>query len=154
VDSPSKKWRRGRAAAANLVPTSTGAAIATTKALPEYESRFDGVAIRAPVPSGSIADLVFVTERPTSVEEVNRIFQEEAQSDRYNGALGVTDEEYVSSDILKDPRGSVVDLGMTMVVDGDLVKIMAWYDNEWGYANQMVREAAQIAETLKTRQQA
>lgn len=154
VDGPHKKWRRGRAAAANLVPTSTGAAIATTKALPQYEGKFDGVAIRAPVPSGSIADLVFVTERPTSIEEINQIFREEAQSERYHGALGVTDDEFVSSDILKDPRGSVVDLGMTMVVDGDLVKIMAWYDNEWGYANQMVREAVQIAETLKTRQQA
>ena len=154
VDGPHKKWRRGRAAAANLVPTSTGAAIATTKALPEYEGKFDGVAIRAPVPSGSIADLVFVTERATSVEEVNQIFREEAQTERYEGALGVTDEEYVSSDILRDPRGSVVDLGMTMVVDGDLVKIMAWYDNEWGYANQMVREAVRISDTLKTRQQA
>lgn len=154
VDAPHKKWRRGRAAAANLVPTSTGAAIATAKALPQYEGKFDGVAIRAPVPSGSIADIVFVTERPTTVEEVNQIFREEAATERYQEALGVTEDEYVSSDILKDPRGSVVDLGMTMVVDGDLVKVMAWYDNEWGFSNQMVREAVQIAETLKTRQQA
>jgi len=141
VDVPAKKFRRGRAAAANFVPTSTGAAIATTKALPQYAGKFDGVAIRGPVPVGSLADLVFLTEKPTSRDEVNEIFRAEANSDRYAGIMGVSDDEIVSSDIIKDPRASIVDLTMTQVVDGDLVKMMTWYDNEWGYTNQMVREA-------------
>lgn len=148
VDAPSRKWRRGRAGAANLVPTSTGAAIATTKALPQYEGKFDGIAIRAPVPVGSIADMVFVTERPTTVEEINQIFREEAQSDRYRGVLGVSEEEIVSSDIIQDSRASIVDLTVTQVVDGDLVKIMSWYDNEWGYTSQLIREAVSLAQTL------
>ncbi|MBK8899757.1 MAG: type I glyceraldehyde-3-phosphate dehydrogenase [Anaerolineaceae bacterium] len=145
VDGPNKKMRRGRAAAENFVPTSTGAAIATTKALPQYQGKFDGVAIRAPIPVGSIADIVILTERPTSAEEVNNIFREEAESDRYRGVLGVTDEPLVSSDIVQDPRASIIDLEMTQVVDGDLLKVMSWYDNEWGYVNQMVREAASWA---------
>jgi glyceraldehyde 3-phosphate dehydrogenase len=145
VDGPSKKIRRGRAGAANLVPTSTGAAIATTKALPQYEGKFDGVAVRGPVPAGSIADIVFVAQRETSVEEVNRIFSEEAQSPRYKGVLGVTKDPIVSSDILKDPHASMIDLGMTQVIGGDLIKVMSWYDNEWGYTSQMVREALRIA---------
>jgi glyceraldehyde 3-phosphate dehydrogenase len=141
VDSPAKKVRRGRAGAANLVPTSTGAAIATTKALPQYEGRFDGVAVRAPVPVGSIADIVFVTERETSVEEINEIFRNEAESDRYRGILGASDDPLVSSDIIGDSHASIVDLEMTQVVGGTLVKVMSWYDNEWGYTNQMIRQA-------------
>jgi glyceraldehyde 3-phosphate dehydrogenase len=146
VDGPAKKIRRGRAGAANFVPTTTGAAKATTKALPQYAGKFDGVAVRAPIPVGSLSDIVFVTERPTAVEEVNQIFREEAESERYKGILGATDDPIVSSDIIKDPRASVVDLGMTQVVDGDLVKVMAWYDNEWGYAAQMIRLAVGIVE--------
>ncbi|RPI87259.1 MAG: type I glyceraldehyde-3-phosphate dehydrogenase [Chloroflexi bacterium] len=145
VDSPKKNFRRGRAGAANFVPTSTGAAIATTKALPELKDRFNGAAIRGPVTTGSIADIVFLAERKTSIEEINNIFREEAESDRYKGVLGVTDEPLVSSDIIQDPRAAIIDLEMTMVVDGDLVKIMSWYDNEWGYSSQLVREAARIA---------
>jgi len=141
VDGFNKKMRRGRAGAANLVPTSTGAALATTKALPELAGKFDGVAVRAPIPCGSIAEINLVTERDTSVEEINDIFRNEAEGERYRGIIGYTEDELVSSDILRDPRASIVDGGMTQVVDGDLVKIMAWYDNEWGYANQMVREA-------------
>jgi glyceraldehyde 3-phosphate dehydrogenase len=148
VDAPSKKIRRGRAGAANFVPTSTGAAIATTKALPQLEGRFDGVAVRAPIPVGSISDLVFLTEQETTVEEVNAIFREEAESDKYKGIMGVTDDPIVSSDIVGDPHATVVDLGMTTVVDGNMVKLMAWYDNEWGFTNQMIREALRIAETL------
>jgi glyceraldehyde 3-phosphate dehydrogenase len=144
VDSPNKKVRRGRAGAANFVPTSTGAAVATTKALPQYRGKFDGVAVRAPIVVGSIADLVFLTERKTSEEEVNKIFKEESRSDRYRGILGVTEDQLVSSDIIKDSHASIVDLSMTQVVDGDLVKIMSWYDNEWGYTNQMIREALRI----------
>lgn len=146
VDGPSKKWRRGRAAAENIVPTTTGAAIATTKALPEYEGKFDGVAVRVPVPVGSLSDLVFVTERETSVEEVNDIFRQEAGSERYEGIIGVSEDEIVSADIIMDPRATIVDLSMTQVVDGDLLKLMCWYDNEWGYSSQMVRHAQSIAE--------
>jgi glyceraldehyde 3-phosphate dehydrogenase len=145
VDSPHKKPRRGRAGAANFVPTSTGAAVATTKALPQYSGLFDGVAIRAPIPVGSIADIVILTARATTVEEINDIFCEEAASERYDGVLGVSDEPLVSSDIVQDPRASIIDLEMTQVVDGDLVKIMSWYDNEWGYVNQMVRQATEWA---------
>lgn len=145
VDGPSKKWRRGRAAAENIVPTTTGAAIATTKALPEYEGKFDGVAVRVPVPVGSLSDLVFVTERETSVEEVNDIFRQEAGSERYEGIIGVSEDEIVSADIIMDPRATIVDLSMTQVVDGDLLKLMCWYDNEWGYSSQMVRHAQSIA---------
>lgn len=144
VDAPASKMRRGRAGAANIVPTSTGAAKATGKALPDIEGHFDGIAIRVPVPVGSIADITFVTERPTSVEEVNAIFREEADSNRYRGILGVAEDPIVSSDIIGDPHASVVDLQSTQVIDGDLVKVLSWYDNEWGYAAQMVREAVRM----------
>jgi glyceraldehyde 3-phosphate dehydrogenase len=144
VDGPSKKWTRGRAGAANLVPTTTGAAVATTKALPQYSGKFDGVAVRAPVPVGSLSDIVFLTERETTVDEVNYVFREEANTDRYRGILGVSEDPLVSSDIIQDPRASVVDLTMTQVVDSDLVKVMSWYDNEWGYTSQMVREAVAL----------
>ena len=144
VDGPHKNVRRGRAGAANLVPTSTGAALAAVKVLPQYQHKFDGVAVRAPVPVGSLADLVFVTERRTTVEEINRVFTEEAESAKYKGVLGVTNEPAVSSDIIKDSRASVVDLGMTQVVDGDLVKIFSWYDNEWGYVSQLIRNAVRM----------
>jgi glyceraldehyde 3-phosphate dehydrogenase len=145
VDGPAKKWRRGRAGAANLVPTTTGAAVATTRALPQYEGKFDGVAIRAPIPVGSIADLVFVTEKKTSAEEVNGAFREEAASDRYRDIVVVAEDPIVSSDIVGNPAAAIIDLTMTQVVDGDLVKIMSWYDNEWGYAAQLLREAKRLA---------
>lgn len=147
VDGPRKKWRRGRAGAINFVPTSTGAARATTKVLPHYSGKFDGVAVRGSVPVGSIADLVFVTERNVTKQGVNEIFREEAESERYREVLGVIEDLIVSSDIIKDSRASVVDLNMTQVIDEDLLKVMSWYDNEWGYANQMVREAVQMIKT-------
>jgi glyceraldehyde 3-phosphate dehydrogenase len=145
VDGPHKDVRRGRAAAANLIPTTTGAARATMRALPEYAGRFDGIAIRAPVVVGSIADITCVTARRTTVEEVNQILAEEAETDRYDGVLGVSHDPLVSADVIGDSRASIVDLSCTMVVAGDLVKVMSWYDNEWGYANQMVREALTVA---------
>jgi glyceraldehyde 3-phosphate dehydrogenase len=144
VDAPSKKVRRGRAAAANIVPSTTGAAVATTKVLPEHQGKFNGMALRVPVPVGSISDITFVTERPTSEEEVNQIFREEAQSEKYKGIMKAVDDEIVSSDIVQDDHASIVDLNGTLVVDGDLLKVTAWYDNEWGYSNQMVREAKNI----------
>jgi glyceraldehyde 3-phosphate dehydrogenase len=144
VDGPSPRFRRGRAAAANLVPATTGAALATTRALPEYAGLFDGVALRVPIPVGSIADITFLTSRKTTADEVNQILAEEAETKRYAGVLGVSRDRLVSSDIVGDPRASVVDLELTKVVDGDLVKVMSWYDNEWGYANQILREALSV----------
>ncbi len=149
VDGPNKKFRAGRAGAANFIPYSTGAAIATTQALPELAGKFDGQAIRGPVTVGSIADTTFVAARPTSVEEVNQIFREEAQSDRYAGILGASDDPLVSSDIIQDSHAGIIDLGLTQVIGGDLVKIMSWYDNEWGYTSQLIREAARIAREAK-----
>ncbi|EDX75400.1 Glyceraldehyde 3-phosphate dehydrogenase, C-terminal domain [Coleofasciculus chthonoplastes PCC 7420] len=149
VDRPSKKFRRGRTAAANLVPTTTGAAVATTQVLPQYQNKFDGVAVRAPIPVGSISDIIFVTDKSTSVDEINNIFKEEAGSERYQGVLVVSEDQIVSSDIVQDPHASIVDLTMTQVVDGDLVKVMSWYDNEWGYASQMVKEAVRMIKESK-----
>ena len=141
VDSPSKKASRmGRAAAVNLIPASTGAATATILALPQLEGKFDGVAIRTPVPVGSISDITLVAAKNTSIEEINNILKEEANTDRYRLVLSASDEPLVSSDIIQSPFACVVDLQMTRVVDGDLVKIMAWYDNEWGFTNQMIRQ--------------
>ena len=149
VDSVQSRTRRGRAAAANLVPTSTGAAAATTRALPKYYGRFDGVAVRAPVPAGSLADIVALAARPVTVDEENRVFSEESESERYRGVLGVTADPIVSSDIIKDSRAAVVDLGLTQVVDHDLIKVMSWYDNEWGYASQLVREALRLGSVIE-----
>lgn len=146
VDSPAKKdYRRGRAAAANFVPTSTGAAVAATKAYPALDGRFDGVAVRAPIPVGSLSDIVLVISKHATVEEINAVFRSESQSDRYQGVLGYTEEPLVSSDIIKCPLASLVDGSMTKVVDRNLVKIMSWYDNEWGYTNQMIRKAVTLA---------
>ncbi len=146
VDSPNEKFRRGRAAAANFVPTTTGATKATIKVLSQLEGKFEGSALRGPIPVGSISDINFVTNKKADKDEINRIFTQEAQSERYRGILGVTEEPLVSSDIVQDPRASIVDLDMTMSIEGDLIKIMSWYDNEWGYANQMIRTAAYIAQ--------
>jgi glyceraldehyde 3-phosphate dehydrogenase len=145
IDEVNKDMRKGRAAAANFIPISTGASITTTKVLPNLERKFEGIAIQGPVPVGSLADITVITQRNTSVEEVNNIFSQEAGSERYVGILGVNVEPIVSSDIMMDPRASVVDLTMTQVVDGDLVKIMSWYDNEWGFVNQLIREAKRVA---------
>jgi glyceraldehyde 3-phosphate dehydrogenase len=144
VDGPSKSFRRGRAAAANLVPASTGAARATTRAVPDLGDRFDGIAVRAPIPVGSVADIVFVAGRSTTAEGVNDVFRQEAASARYQGILGVSEDPLVSADIIGDDRAAVVDLELTRVVDGTLVKVMAWYDNEWGFTSQMIREARSI----------
>ncbi len=141
VDGPSeKKMRMGRAAAMNLIPASTGAAIATIKALPQYKGKFDGVAIRTPVVVGSLSDITFVAERPTTADEVNRILKEEAATDRYIKVLAIAADPLVSTDIIQSPYAAIVDVEMTRVVDGDLVKIMAWYDNEWGFTHQMIRQ--------------
>jgi glyceraldehyde 3-phosphate dehydrogenase len=126
------------------VPTSTGAARATTRAVPELAGRFDGIAVRAPIPVGSVADIVFVSSRPTTAEEVNEGFRQEAATARYEGILGVSEDPLVSADIVGDSRAAIIDLELTRVVDGTLVKVMAWYDNEWGFTHQMVREAQSV----------
>lgn len=120
---------------------STTHAYTSTQAVKGLTKDFDGIAVRVPLPCGSMADIVAVTSRDTSAEEVNSIFSEEAKSDRYEGILGVSADPLVSADIIADSRGSIVDQAMTRVVGGNLVKVMSWYDNEWGYASQMVRHA-------------
>lgn len=134
----------GRGGAVNLIPTSTGAAVATGKALPQLEGKFDGISIRTPVPVGSLSDITLVTAKKTTPEEVNAILLEESQTPRYSKVLLVSDEPLVSSDIIQSSYASIVDTGMTRVVDGDLVKVLVWYDNEWGFTNQMVREVLSL----------
>lgn len=145
VDAPSKKKiRMGRAAAINLVPATTGAAKATIRALPKLEGKFDGIAVRTPVTVGSISDITFVASRNTSAEEINNILTEESKTSRYKFILSVSNEPLVSSDIIKSSFAAIVDLEMTRVVDGDLVKVLAWYDNEWGFTNQMIRQIQEV----------
>ncbi len=145
VDGPSKKnLRMGRGGAVNLIPTSTGAAKATTKVLPELKGKFDGIAVRTPVPVGSVSDVTFIAERNTTAEEVNEILRKEAKTDRYAKVMMVTDDPIVSSDIQQNPYAATVDAAMTRVVDGDLVKVMIWYDNEWGFTNQMIRQIKEL----------
>lgn len=139
VDGPHKDLRRARAAAANIVPTSTGAAIATGETVPEVKGKFDGLSIRVPTPVVSISDITMVVSRPVTKEEVNAAFTAAKDEKRYQGVLDVTDEKLVSSDFIGNTHASIVDLSLTNVVDGDLLKVVAWYDNEWGYSNTLVR---------------
>ena len=140
VDGPSKKdMKEGRAAAQNIVPTSTGAAIAVAQAYEPLKGKFDGISLRVPVPAGSIADITFIAKRQTTKEEVNDILRKAASLSRWEGIFTTTDEELVSSDIVGEPYASIADLGMTRVVDGNLVKVLAWYDNEIGYTESLVR---------------
>ncbi len=139
VDGPHKDLRRARAAAQNIVPTTTGAAIATTKTIPELTNLFDGMAIRVPTPVVSLSDITAMLKKKTTVEEVNEAFRAAAKEERFKGIMAITEEPLVSSDIIGNPHASIVDLGLTKVIDGDLLKIIAWYDNEWGYTNTLVR---------------
>lgn len=134
-----KNKREYRAGAMSLVPTSTGAAIAVTKALPQLAGKFDGIAIRAPVVCGSLVDVTFVAKRATSAEEVNAILRKAAAEHRWEGIFTATDEELVSSDIVGMAYGAIADLSLTRVVGGTLVKVCAWYDNEWGYVSTLYR---------------
>ncbi len=150
VDGPSKKDpREGRAAAQNIVPSSTGAAIAVTEAFPDLIGLFDGISIRVPVPAGSIVDVTFISRRPTSTEEVNEIMKKAAADPRWDKIFAVTDEPLVSSDILGNSHASIADLAMTRVVGGNLVKIMAWYDNEMGYTYTLVEHVIKTGMTIK-----
>ena len=149
VDGPNKKdFRKGRAGAQNIIPSSTGAAIATTKALPQLEGKFDGISIRVPVVVGSIVDISFIAKEPTSVDEVNDILRNAAADKRWDGIFTVTDEPIVSSDIIGSTYASIADLSSTRVVDGDLVKVLAWYDNEMGYTNMLVEHVIESGKYL------
>lgn len=151
VDGPVKgeDYRRGRSAGQNIVPSTTGAALAMTRAFPELMGKFDGIALRVPVVVGSLIDVTFISKKNTSVEEVNKILTEASKSSTWKGILGVTEEQLVSSDIIGMSYASLVDLKFTKVVDGNLVKVLAWYDNEWGYVTTLVKHLLKIKEFLK-----
>lgn len=139
VDGPSRKdFREGRAAAQNIVPSSTGAAIAVTKAFPQLEGKFDGISLRVPVVTGSIVDITFISKKNTTAEEVNGLLKKAAGEPRWNGIFTVTEEQLVSHDIIGNRHASIADLAFTRVVDGNLVKVLAWYDNEMGYTYTLV----------------
>lgn len=145
-DGGHKDYRRARAAGQNIIPTSTGATIAAAEAVPELKNLFSGVAIRVPVITGSLSDFTFHLKKQTTVEEVNNVFKEAAASDRYKHILEATEDPLVSSDIIGNPHSAIVDLSLTQVVGGDLAKIFAWYDNEWGYANRLVEEVILVGQ--------
>ncbi len=150
VDGPSRKdLREGRAAAQNIVPSSTGAAIAVTKALPQLQNKFDGISIRVPVVVGSIVDITFLAKRKTSSDEVKEILKKASKEKRWQGIFTVTEEPLVSSDIIGNPHASIADLEMVRVVDGDLVKVLAWYDNEMGYTHTLVRHVVELGLNIK-----
>lgn len=137
--------RRARAASMNMVPTSTGAAKAVTKVITDLKGKFDGIAIRVPVITGSISDLTYVVDKPTTVEEVNQLFKDAADTDHWRGLVGWTEEPIVSSDVIGRSESVIIDLSLTQVIDGDLIKIFAWYDNEWGYSNRLIEQAIAVA---------
>jgi glyceraldehyde 3-phosphate dehydrogenase len=147
VDAPARgaDMRRGRAAAVNIVPASTGAAIAVTRAIPTLAGRFDGVAMRVPVVAGSLSAIVFLAARSTTAEEINAALERAARLDRWKPVLAVTHDQLVSSDIVGDPHAAIVDLSLTKVVDGDLCSVYSWYDNEFGYANSLVEHVLEVA---------
>lgn len=147
-DAPSKDLREGRNAAENIVPTTTGAAIAVTKTLPQLEGKFDGLSIRVPTPVVSISDITVLLERDTTVEEINAAFKKASAEPYYQGILGVSEEPLVSRDYIGNSYSGVVDLLLTKVVDGNLAKVMVWYDNEWGYSNRLVELVSDIAKAL------
>ncbi len=136
--------RRARAAFVNIIPTTSGAAISTTEAIPELKGKFDGMALRVPVAVGSISDFTFLLSKKVTVEEVNKVFEEAAADEPFVGVLAVTREPLVSTDIIGRSESSIVDLSLTQVVDGDLVKVFAWYDNEYGYSNRLIEQVIAV----------
>ncbi|MBI4037307.1 type I glyceraldehyde-3-phosphate dehydrogenase [Candidatus Daviesbacteria bacterium] len=152
VDGPppggkSQDLRRARAAYVNIIPTSTGAAISTTEAIPELKGKFDGRALRVPVIVGSISDLTLLLSKKTTVEEVNQAFKEACNDPRFKGVVGWSEEPLVSTDIIGNPLSALVDLSLTQIVDGDLLKIFAWYDNEFGYSNRLIEMVINIGKS-------
>lgn len=142
--------RRARAAYTNIIPTTTGAAIATAEAIPRLKGKFDGVALRVPVICGSITDFTFLLAKKVTVEKVNMALLRAAGSGDYRGILAVSNDPLVSSDIIGRPESAIVDLSLTQVVDGDMVKVFAWYDNEWGYANRLVEQVIQVGKSVSS----
>jgi glyceraldehyde 3-phosphate dehydrogenase len=149
LDSPHSDPRRMRSAAVNIVPTSTGASIAATETIPSLKGKFGGLSLRVPTPVVSISDFVVLLKRRTTKEEINEVMRKAASEPYYQGILDVTDEELVSSDFIGNSCSSTVDLNLTDVVDGDLVKVVSWYDNEWGYSNRLVELTADVAKILE-----
>ena len=145
LDAPAKDLREARSAAENIVPTTTGAAIATAKVIPALEGKFDGLSVRVPTPTVSLSDITAVLRRNVSIDEINEVFRRAAKQPFYQGILGVTDEPLVSSDFKGNSHSCVVDLALTNVVAGNLVKVVAWYDNEWGYSNRLIELTADVA---------
>lgn len=148
VDAPKKDFREGRAAALNIVPSTTGAAIATALAHTELTDKFDGIAMRVPVPVGSIVDVTFIAKRDTTVEEVNNALINAAKEPRWRNLFAVTNEQIVSTDIIGSRVGSIADLSFTKVVGGNLVKVLAWYDNETSYTQTLIEHVQAVAKTL------
>lgn len=144
-DGGHKDYRRARAATLNIIPTSTGAADAVARVLPALSGKFEGLAIRVPVPVGSLSDVTFLLSSNTTVKEINDAFRKASESENYKGIIEVTEEPIVSSDIIGNPHSAIVDLSLTQVVGGNMVKVVAWYDNEWGYANRLVEEAIYVS---------
>lgn len=138
VDAPKKDLREGRAAAENMIPTSTGAAIAVALTIPTLKGKFDGLSVRVPVPTVSLSDMTFLLKKDVTIEEVNDVIVAAAKTPRFKDIVGVTSEPLVSSDFIGDPHSAIVDLSLTNVVDGNLLKVVAWYDNEWGYSHSLV----------------
>ena len=149
TDTPEKDVREGRAAAQNIVPTTTGAAKAVGLALPQFKDNFDGLSIRVPVPVVSISDITALLKRSVSVEEINEVFKKAAKEPFYQGILAVSDEPLVSSDYIGNSNSGTVDLLLTKVVGGNLAKVMVWYDNEWGYSNRLVEVVADTGKALQ-----
>lgn len=147
-DNSHKDLRRARAAAANIVPTTTGAAIATTETIPELIGLFDGMALRVPVITGSITDFTFLLKKEVSVEEVKNAFRKATENALYKGILAVSEEPLVSSDIVGRTESAIVDLSLTQLVAGNMLKVFAWYDNEWGYTNRLVEQVIRVGRTL------
>ena len=145
LDAPAKDLREARSAAENIVPTTTGAAIVTAKVIPSLEGKFDGLSVRVPTPVVSLSDITAVLKRNTTKEEINEVFKRAAADPFYQGILAVTDEPLVSMDFKGNSHSSIVDLSLTNVVDGNLIKVVAWYDNEWGYSNRLVEIVADVA---------
>lgn len=148
-DAPARDLREARAAAENIVPTTTGASIAAAKAMPALEGVFGGLSVRVPTPVVSLSDFVVIVKRDTTAEEVNNVFKQAAKQPFYQGILDVTEEELVSSDFKGNSHSSVVDLNLTNVVGGNMVKVVAWYDNEWGYSNRLVELVVDVGHTLQ-----
>jgi glyceraldehyde 3-phosphate dehydrogenase len=148
LDAPAKDLREARSAAENIVPTTTGAAIATAKVIPSLEGKFDGLSVRVPTPTVSLSDITAVLSKNVTKEEINAVFEKAAKEPFYQGILGVTNEPLVSSDFKGNSHSAVVDLALTNVVGGNLVKVVAWYDNEWGYSNRLVELTADVAASV------